>query len=119
MNCGLYLRSPVRIWTAEPNSVIEISRGFPQSLSVDALTIPGRYLPYSLQYTVHDHPLSCFEFESRQRLGILLFTTAIRQALRPTQPRIQWAPGALSVGVKRPGRESDHLPPSSAEVKNA
>jgi hypothetical protein len=26
-------------------------------------------------------------------------------------------PGALSLGVKRPGREADHLPPSSAEVK--
>jgi hypothetical protein len=25
-------------------------------------------------------------------------------------------PGALSLRVKRPGRESDHLPPSSAEV---
>jgi hypothetical protein len=28
-------------------------------------------------------------------------------------------PGALSLGVKRPGREADHSPPSSAEVKNA
>jgi hypothetical protein len=27
--------------------------------------------------------------------------------------------GALSLGVKRPGREADHSPPSSAEVKNA
>jgi hypothetical protein len=26
--------------------------------------------------------------------------------------------GALSLGVKRPGRESDHSSPSSAEVKN-
>jgi hypothetical protein len=26
-------------------------------------------------------------------------------------------PGALSMGVKRPGREADHSPPSSAEVK--
>jgi hypothetical protein len=26
--------------------------------------------------------------------------------------------GALSLGVKRQGREADHLPPSSAEVKN-
>jgi hypothetical protein len=26
-------------------------------------------------------------------------------------------PGALSLGVKRPGREADHSPPSSAEVK--
>jgi hypothetical protein len=27
--------------------------------------------------------------------------------------------GALSPGVKLPGREADHSPPSSAEVKNA
>jgi len=26
-------------------------------------------------------------------------------------------PGTLSLGVKRPGREADHSPPSSAEVK--
>jgi hypothetical protein len=37
-------------------------------------------------------------------------------ALRPTQP-IKWVPGALSLGVKRPGRETDHSPPSSAKVK--
>jgi hypothetical protein len=30
---------------------------------------------------------------------------------------IQWVPGALSLGVKRPGREADRSPPSSAEVK--
>jgi hypothetical protein len=29
----------------------------------------------------------------------------------------QWVPEALSLGVKRPGREADHSPPSSAEVK--
>jgi hypothetical protein len=32
----------------------------------------------------------------------------------PTQPPIQWVPGALSLGVKWPGREADHPPPSSA-----
>jgi hypothetical protein len=32
-------------------------------------------------------------------------------ALGPTQPPIQWVPGALSLGVKRPGREADHSPP--------
>jgi hypothetical protein len=36
-----------------------------------------------------------------------------------TQPPIQWVPGALSLGVKRSGREADHSPPSSAKVKNA
>jgi hypothetical protein len=50
-------------------------------------------------------------------LGIFLFTTASRTALGPTQPPIQWVPAALSLGVKRPGLEADHSPPSSAEVK--
>jgi hypothetical protein len=40
-------------------------------------------------------------------------------ALGPTQPPIQWVPGDLSLGVKRPGHETDHSPRSSAEVKNA
>jgi hypothetical protein len=33
-------------------------------------------------------------------------------ALGPTQPPMQWVPG-----VNRPGREVNHSPPSSAEVK--
>jgi hypothetical protein len=39
-------------------------------------------------------------FDSRQGLGIFLFTTVSRKALGPTQPPIQWVPGALSRGVK-------------------
>jgi hypothetical protein len=35
----------------------------------------------------------------------------------PTQPPIQWAPVAPPLGVKWPGREADHSPPLSAEVK--
>jgi hypothetical protein len=35
----------------------------------------------------------------------------------PTEPLIKWVPAALSPGVKRPGREADHSPPTSAEVK--
>jgi hypothetical protein len=50
-------------------------------------------------------------------LGIFLLTTASRTALGPAQPPIQWVPGALSLGVKRPGREADHSPPSTAGVK--
>jgi hypothetical protein len=55
--------------------------------------------------------------DSRRRLGIFLFTTAFRTASGATQPPIQWVPGVLSLGVKWPGREADHSPPSSAEVK--
>jgi hypothetical protein len=39
-----------------------------------------------------------------------------RPALAPTKRPIQWVPG-LSLGVKRPGRDVDHQPPSSAEVE--
>jgi hypothetical protein len=56
-------------------------------------------------------------FGSRRGLGIFLFTTASRTALGPTQLPIQWVPGALSLGVKRPGREADDSIPSSAKVK--
>jgi hypothetical protein len=56
-------------------------------------------------------------FDSRRWLGIFLFSIASRTALRPAQPPIQWVTGALSLGVKRPVREADHSPPSSAEVK--
>jgi hypothetical protein len=56
-------------------------------------------------------------FNSRRGLEILLFTTASRTALGLTQTPIQWVPGALSLGIKRPGREADHSIPSSSEVK--
>jgi hypothetical protein len=58
-------------------------------------------------------------FESRQCLGIFLITTTSRPALGPTQPPIQWVPEAHFLGVKWPGSEADHSPPSSAEIKNA
>jgi hypothetical protein len=38
-------------------------------------------------------------------------------ALGPTQPPIQWVPGAVPLGLKQLGREADHSPPSSAEVR--
>jgi len=44
--------------------------------------------------------------------------TASTTALGPTQPPIQWVPGAISLQVERPGREADHSPPSSAEIKD-
>jgi hypothetical protein len=51
------------------------------------------------------------------RVKNFLFSTSSRQVLGPTQSPIQWVPGALSPGVKRPGRETDHSLPTSAEVK--
>jgi hypothetical protein len=39
-------------------------------------------------------------------------------ALLPNQSLIQLVTDALSQGLKRPGREAHHIPPSIAEVKN-
>jgi hypothetical protein len=41
-----------------------------------------------------------------------------RLALWFAWPPMQWVPGGLFPGVKWPGCESEHSPPSSAEVKN-
>jgi len=56
---------------------------------------------------------------SQLDLGIFLYATSSRPTLELTQPLIQWVPGALSLGVKRPVSEADRSPPSSSEVKNA
>jgi hypothetical protein len=57
--------------------------------------------------------------DSRKGLEIFLFATAPKLALGPIQPPIQWIPGALSPGVKRPVRVAEHLPTSNVQVKNA
>jgi hypothetical protein len=46
-----------------------------------------------------------------------LLATSSGPVLWPTQSPIQWVPGVPSPGLKRPGREADHSPPNSAEVK--
>jgi hypothetical protein len=71
-----------------------------------------------VQIIALSYGLDDWGLESREGLEIFLFTTAFRPALRPTQPPIKVIPGTLSLGVKRTGREADHSPPSSAEVKN-
>jgi hypothetical protein len=52
----------------------------------------------------------------RGPVGARIFSMSSRPVLWPTQPPIQWVPGALSLGLKRPEREDDH-PPTSAEIK--
>jgi hypothetical protein len=43
------------------------------------------------------------------RRGKIFFSTPVSTpALGPTQPSIQWVPGAHLAGLKRPGREADH-----------
>jgi hypothetical protein len=53
----------------------------------------------------------------RVPVGSRIISTFSRPALDPTEPPIQWVPGALSTELKRLGREADHSPATSAEVK--
>jgi len=58
-------------------------------------------------------------FEYWRVMEIFLFATGSTLALGPIHPPVHWVWGALSPGVKRPGREAGHSPPASAEAKNA
>jgi hypothetical protein len=55
----------------------------------------------------------------RIQAGVMLsLFIASRPALGTTHPTIQWLAEDLSLRIKRQGREADHLPLPSAEVKN-
>jgi hypothetical protein len=88
----------------------------PEWISTQHFSVHG---PRQLSGIALGYELDVRGFESRQRLGIFLYITASRLSLGPTQPPVQWVTGTLPLEVKRPGREADHSPPSSAEVKNA
>jgi hypothetical protein len=53
----------------------------------------------------------------RVPIGSRIFLSPCRSDYEATQPHIQWVPGTLSPEVERSGREADHSPPTSAEVK--
>jgi len=62
---------------------------------------------------------SGFNSRQGQLRDFFLFAAASRPALDPNQPLTQWLSVFFSRGQSGPGREADHSPPSSAEVKNA
>jgi hypothetical protein len=51
-------------------------------------------------------------------MRFFLLAAMSRLALGPAQHPIEWVPGAVTPGAKRPGRETDHSPPFNAKVKN-
>jgi len=75
---------------------------------------PGYLSGLALGYRLDDRG-----FESRQRLRIFLFITESRPVLWANRLPIQRVSGALSLEIKRPGRENDLSPPCIAEVTNA
>jgi hypothetical protein len=55
--------------------------------------------------------------EIRVPVGSRILSMLSRPALGSTQPPVQSVPGALFPGVIRQGREADHSPSASSEVK--
>jgi hypothetical protein len=82
------------------------------NISCNFFLEPGELSGIAVGYGLNDQG-----FESWHGPGTFLFTTLSRPVLGPTQPPNQWVQGALSLGLKLPGR--NHSPPSDAEVKNA
>jgi hypothetical protein len=50
--------------------------------------------------------------------ALFLFFRASRPFSEPAQPQAERVVGASSPAVKRLEREADHLPPSTAQIKN-
>jgi hypothetical protein len=61
--------------------------------------------------------IGVLRFDPWRELGIFLFTTVSRMALGPANVLSNGHQGLCLWGIKRPGREADHSPPSTAEVK--
>ena len=57
-------------------------------------------------------------FEYREGQCVFLFTKSFRQALNRSHPAFWYVAAGFAPRTKRPGREADRLPASSAEVKN-
>ena len=77
------------------------------------------FTSYLINGTIFENKSSCVTYRLRDgRSGIESrcgrdFPHLSREALRPTQPPVQWVLG-FSGGKKRPGRDADPSPPSRA-----
>jgi hypothetical protein len=99
---------------------------FEQPLGMNYVRQPRFHCIFYLSLPMHRIRDSQVGIATGYRLGysgpcrgkIFLLFTSSRPALGPTNPTIQLVPGALSPGVKRQRHEVDHLPPTSAVVKN-
>ena len=78
--------------------------------------VPGYLSRHSDQATGLTIKNSWLVFRKGQKT--FLFSNLPKQALRPTQPTIQWVPMTCSSGATRSARGSNHASPSSAEIKD-
>jgi hypothetical protein len=97
------------------------------TLVAPVISSAGKFLPRHLPNMSRDSSVGIptgYELDDRE-VGVrvpgsvknFLFSTSSRPALGSAQPPTNGYWGALYPGVKRPGREADHSPQTSAEVK--
>jgi hypothetical protein len=67
-------------------------------------------------YGMDEQGVGDSEIESLYRVKNFLFSKSSRPALGPSQPLVQCITGAVSPGVKRPGREADDSPSASGSI---
>jgi hypothetical protein len=130
--------SPVRFPAVTPATLTEGLSGFPQYLGkVGIVPRLGQNLslPNSLssdagywqRHCSYGSWVSSVGVTTGWRAGVRFPAGArdfsllhsVRSVAGPTQAPIQWERRTLSSGVKRPGRDGDHLPMSSAEIENS
>jgi hypothetical protein len=116
-----YSHSSVRLTSAY------LPRAFPTEIMCLFLYSHASYIPplqtpkfnYPNASTAPPPPVRDFLYFRQKKMGKgFLFATVSRPALGPIQPPIQWVQESISTGIMRPGRETDHLSPFIAEVKN-
>jgi hypothetical protein len=116
-NVSSFLLQNIRYYRHNSRSVQRFSRLQP-NFTVSAFV----YQKYDLEPRRYSNWLRGRRLRDRisspGRGKVFLLSTLPRPVMSLTPPPIQWVPGALSLGIKWLGREADHSPPTSAEVKN-
>jgi hypothetical protein len=70
----------------------------------------SQYISWHGFYLSAEYVFIAWYLVKYRHFTVLHLPHRVQNGSRPTQSPIQWVPGALSLGIKRPGLEADNLP---------